>query len=58
MKTLLAYLSILMTITIFVADVFSIKYLGIWSILFCVISIPIIGILVGVSICCLDNNEN
>lgn len=58
MRTMLAYLSILVIVAIFVADAFSIKYLGIWSILFCILSIPLICILVSVSICFLDNKEN
>lgn len=58
MKTIFAYLSMLVIVAIFVADVFCIKYLGIWSILFCIFSIPFIGILTGASVCCLDDEEN
>ena len=58
MRTIFAYLSMLVIVAIFVADAFSIKYLGIWSILFCIASIPLICILVSASICCLDNKEN
>lgn len=58
MRTIFAYLSMLAIVAIFVADAFSIKYLGIWSILFCITSIPLIGILVSVSVCYLDHKEN
>lgn len=57
MKTLFAYLSMLVIVAIFVADAFCVKSLGIWSILVCTLSIPLIGILVGVSVCCLDVDD-
>ena len=58
MRTIFAYLSMLVIVAIFVADAFSIKYLGIWSILLCILSIPLIGILISVAVCYLDHKEN
>ena len=58
MRTIFAYLSMLAIVAIFVADAFSIKYLGIWSILFCITSIPLVGILVSASVCYLDDKKN
>ena len=58
MRTIFAYLSMLVIVAIFVADAFFIKYLGVWSILCCILSIPFIGILISVSVCCLEDNEN
>ncbi len=46
----LAYLMIFLITGIIVGDAFAIKYLGLWSILISLLSMPVIGLLAGAEV--------
>ena len=54
----LGYLTIFLISGIIVGDVFAIKYLDWWSILICLLSVGIIGVLVGIEVALFEDLES